>query len=96
MGKRPRSMKTRILFLVALSFLSGCASSNLYWGPALIAYGSGNAETFASGASRNAAEYDTARKKLRHSLGQTTTDEGSEAEEIEEAKVNASSKIGIP
>ena len=88
-------MKTRILLLVALSVLSGCASSGVYWGPALIMHDSGSAESFASGESRNAAEYDTERKKLKHSQGQATTDEGSGAEEIEEVRVNAS-KIGIP
>jgi hypothetical protein len=88
-------MKTRILLLVALSVLSGCASSGVYWGPALITQDSGSAESFASGDNRNAAEYDTARKKLRHSQDPATTDENSEAEEIEEVTVNAS-KIGIP
>ena len=88
-------MKTRILFLAAVSFLSGCASSGMYWGPALITYGSGDAETFASGASRNAAEYDTAREKHKHSQDQATTDKSSEAEEIDEVTVNAS-KVGIP
>jgi hypothetical protein len=89
-------MKTRIFCLAAVSLLSGCASSNLYWGPALITYGSGSAETFASGASRNAAEYDTARKKHKHSKGQTNMDEGSEVEELDEAQVTASPKIGTP
>jgi hypothetical protein len=88
-------MKTRIPFLVALSLLSGCASSGVYWGPALIGHGSGSAETFASGDSRNAAEYDTARKKHKHSQVQATTSEGGEAKEIDEVTVN-SSKIGIP
>lgn len=88
-------MKTLILPLVALSVLSGCASSGMYWGPALITQDSGSTESFASGESRNAAEYDTERKKLKHSLGQATTDEGGEAEELEEVTVNAS-KIGIP
>ena len=87
-------MKTRILFLAAVSFLSGCAS-NVYWGPALITYGSGDAETFASGASRNAAEYDTAREKHKHSHDQATTDESDEAEEIEEVAVLAR-RIGTP
>ena len=84
-------MKTRILFLAALSLLSGCASSGVYWGPALLTYGSGSAEKFASGASRSAAEYDTERKKLKHSLGQRTTGKGSEVEEIEEINVSSSS-----
>jgi hypothetical protein len=88
-------MKTRILFLATVCLLSGCASSNVYWGPALIGYGSGSAETFASGASRNGAEYDTARKKHKHSHDQATTDDGSEVE-IEEIKVSSSSKIGTP
>jgi hypothetical protein len=87
-------MKTRILLLVAVSFLSGCVS-NVYWGPALITYGSGDAETFASGASRNAAEYDTAREKHKHSHDQASTNESDEAEEIEEVTVT-SSKVGIP
>jgi hypothetical protein len=87
-------MKARILILAAVSFLSGCAS-NMYWGPALITYGSGSAETFASGASRNAAEYDTAREKHKHSHDQATTDESGEAEGIEEVTVN-SSKVGTP
>ena len=89
-------MKTRILFLVALSFLSGCASSNVYWGPALLTYGTGSAETFASGASRSAAEYDTARRKLRHSSAHDTKEQGSDVEELEEVKVSSPSKIGIP
>ena len=88
-------MKTRILLLVALSVLSGCASSGVYWGPALIMQDSGSTESFASGNSRNAAEYDTERKKVKHSQGQATTAEASEAEEVEEVTVNAS-KIGIP
>jgi len=62
-------MKTRILFFIALSALSGCASSNLYWGPALsTCSGSGSAARFASGACRSGAEYDTARKKTKRSL----------------------------
>lgn len=74
-------MKKQLLFSVALSLLTGCASSNLYWGPALLTYGSGDAETFASGGSRSGAEYDTARKKLKRShpettRGQTTGGEG--------------------
>jgi len=89
-------MKTRFLLLIALSLLSGCASSNVYWGPALFGYGTGSAETFASGASRSAAEYDTARKKLRHSAAQATEDRVSEVERLEEVKANPSSKIGIP
>lgn len=89
-------MRKRIPLLAALSFLSGCASSNVYWGPALLTYGTGSAETFASGASRSAAEYDTARKKLWHSSAQDAEDQGSEAEELEEIKVRSSSKIGIP
>ena len=87
-------MKTRFLLLIALSLLSGCASSNVYWGPALIGYGSGDAETFSSGASRNAAEYDTARKKHKHSHGQTTAVDGSGVDRIEEIKVSSSPKIG--
>jgi hypothetical protein len=75
-------MKTRILALAAVSLLSGCAS-NMYWGPALITYGSGDAETFASGNSRNAAEYDTERKKVRARDAATRDlDEESQLEEI--------------
>jgi hypothetical protein len=87
-------MKTRILFLVALSLLSGCAS-NVYWGPALITYGSGNAETFASGGSRNAAEYDTARNKLRAQESKTDdVDEESQLQEI--VPLGVHNKIGSP
>lgn len=89
-------MKTRILILATLSLLSGCASSNLYWGPALIGHGSVSAENFASGESRSAAEYDTARKKLKHYFAQSNKGKGSEVEEIEEVKVSSSSKIRIP
>ena len=89
-------MKTRILLLAAVAFLAGCASSGMYWGPALITYGSGDAETFASGASRNGAEYETARRKHRNSDEQATSDESREGEEIEEVRVDTSSKIGTP
>lgn len=83
-------MKTRtiILALAAVSFLAGCAS-NMYWGPALITYGSGSAETFASGASRNAAEYETARQKHKQTNDESATDETGEAEEIEEVTVDS-------
>jgi hypothetical protein len=87
-------MKTRILVLAAVSLLSGCAS-NMYWGPALITYGSGDAETFASGDSRNAAEYDTERKKLRAQNSATDDlDEESQLEEI--VPLGAQYKIGNP
>ena len=89
-------MKTRILFLVAVGLLSGCASSGMYWGPALLTYGTGSAETFASGGSRNGAEYHTARKKLKNAHGQTTTDARSDVDELEEIEVRTSPKIGIP
>lgn len=62
-------MTGRILCLIALSALSGCASNGLYWGPALsTCKGSSSAQTFATGACRNGAEYDVARKKAKHDL----------------------------
>jgi hypothetical protein len=65
-------MAIRILSLVALSLLSGCASSSLYWGPALsTCSGTGSAAQFASGSCRIGAEYDVARKKTKHSLTET-------------------------
>jgi hypothetical protein len=64
-----RSLKVRILSLIALGVLSGCASNTLYWGPALsTCKGSGSAERFATKACRNGAEYDIARKKAKHDL----------------------------
>jgi len=89
-------MKARILFLAAVGFLAGCASSNVYWGPALITYGSGSADTFASGGSRSGAEYDTARKKHKRSHDQVSADKDNEVDEIEEVQVGASSKIESP
>jgi hypothetical protein len=68
-------MKTRILSLVALSILSGCAS-NLYWGPALATCsGSDSAARFASKSCRSGAEYDTARKKTMRSLAEAAARE---------------------
>lgn len=65
-------MAIRILSLMALGFLSGCAASNLYWGPALsTCSGSGSAAQFASGACRTGAEYDVARKKAKHAFIET-------------------------
>jgi hypothetical protein len=64
-------MTTRILSLIALGVLSGCASSNLYFGPALpTCSGLGSAAKFASGACRTGAEYDIARKKAKRSLAE--------------------------
>jgi hypothetical protein len=64
-------MTIRILSLIALCVLSGCASSNLYLGPALpTCSGSDSAARFASGACRSGAEYDTARKKAKRSLAE--------------------------
>lgn len=69
-------MKTRILSLIALGLLSGCASSNLYWGPALATCsGPGSAAKFASKACRSGAEYDTARKKTKRSLAEAVARE---------------------
>ena len=62
-------MKNFMLFLIALCALSGCASSNLYMGPALQTC-SGSAAKFASGACRTGAEYDIARKKAQRSLAE--------------------------
>jgi len=62
-------MKTGVLLLIAVSVLSGCASSNLYMGPALpTCSGPGSAARFATGACRTGAEYDIARKKAKRSL----------------------------
>jgi hypothetical protein len=55
---------SRILLLVALCALSGCASGNLYWGPALsTCRGPDATARFATGACKNGAEYEVARKK---------------------------------
>lgn len=60
---------TRLLPLIALCGLAGCASKVFYWGPALsTCSGSASAADFAKGACRNGAEYDVARKKTRESL----------------------------
>lgn len=65
------SAAARLLPLVALGALSGCASSNLYWGPGLSTCGGPHAvANFASGACRNGAEYDIARKKAKRSLAE--------------------------
>jgi hypothetical protein len=75
----PRSVTKLLLPLIALSTLAGCASSNLYWGPALsTCSGSGSAANFAKGACRNGAEYDAERKKAKRSLSDTALgyDEG--------------------
>lgn len=64
-------MRTRLLALFALGLLTGCASSNLYWGPGLSSCsGFGSAAKFGSGACRNGAEYDIERKKAKQSLGE--------------------------
>ena len=64
-------MRNRTLLLIALGVLSGCASSNLYMGPALqTCSGSGSAAKFATGACRTGAEYDVARKKAMRSLAE--------------------------
>jgi hypothetical protein len=68
-------MITRILSLIALGALSGCAYKNLYWGPALsTCSGSGSTARFATGACRSGAEYDIARKKTMHDLDKAATD----------------------
>jgi hypothetical protein len=62
-------MKMRMPLLIALGTLSGCTSSNLYFGPALpTCSGAGSAEKFAREACRTGAEYDIARKKAKRSL----------------------------
>jgi hypothetical protein len=68
-------MTARILSLIALGVLSGCASKSLYWGPALSTCGgSDSVARFATGACRNGAEYDVARKKTKHDLERAAAD----------------------
>lgn len=58
-----------LLLLIAVGSLAGCASRNLYWGPALsTCRGPASAPNFAKGACRNGAEYDIERRKARRSL----------------------------
>ena len=54
-------MTKRILSLIVLGMLSGCSSSNLYWGPAMQKCGS--TEGFAKKECRSGPEYDAERKK---------------------------------
>jgi hypothetical protein len=62
-------MIVRSVLLIALVALAGCASSNLYWGPALSTCGGpGATANFAKGKCRTGAEYDLARKKAIRSL----------------------------
>jgi hypothetical protein len=60
-------MAIRILSLVVVSMLSGCAFPNLYKGPALpTCQGPVTDPRFSSGACMTGAEYDIARKKALH------------------------------
>jgi len=62
---------TLVLPAAVLCALSGCASGNLYWGPALsTCNGPGSVADFAKQACRNGAEYDVERKKARRSFAE--------------------------
>ena len=90
-------MATRAISLVILSALSGCA-------PLVLSDRGERADMPRSTTARSyyepplsGADYLTARKKLRHSLEESTADKSNEADDIEEVEaVNARYRIGTP
>lgn len=90
-------MVMRVVSLVVFSALSGCA-------PLVLGDRGECADIPHSTTTRcyyepplSGADYLTARKKLRHSLEESTADNGGEADDLEEVEaVNARYRIGTP
>lgn len=90
-------MAIRVIPVVILSALSGCA-------PLVLGDRGECADIPHSTTARcyyepplSGADYLTARKKLRHSLEESTAGNGDEADDLEEVEaVNARYRIGIP